>query len=332
MSHDDDSVSNDSGNLALEEVIDRAVSRRKSLTGGLGTAGLMFIGCGDGGPLEGDIAVTQQPLIGFTGVPVSSADTVVVPDGYTAEVLFAWGDPLSNGPAFAQDASNTAADQEIQAGMHHDAIHFFPLEGGGRGRASRRGLLVMNHEYTDDGLLHVGGMTPWTAEKVKKSQAAHGVSVIEVEFTGKRWKVVRPSRYARRITARTPMRISGPAAGHPLMQTAADPKGTRVLGTINNCAHGYTPWGTYLTCEENWNGYFVASGTVPEGVPPDIATRVLRGQQRYGLSATGAGSQSPSCHYMTPWPRHRQRTTNPQNAAAGPNSPSYRSRHTCPAI
>jgi uncharacterized protein len=186
MAYDDDQVSSDSNNTALEQLVAKAVSRRKVLAGGLGTAGLMFLGCGDGETLDGDVGLTQQPLIGFKGVPVTSADTVVVPEGYSAEVLFAWGDPISSGPAFAHDASNTALDQEIQAGMHHDALHFFPFDGGGRGRASRRGLLVINHEYTDDGLLHVGGMTPWTAEKVKKSQAAHGVSVIEVEFTGKR--------------------------------------------------------------------------------------------------------------------------------------------------
>ena len=144
-------------------------------------------------------------------------------------------------------------------------IHFFPLPLGSD--SATRGLLAINHEYTDDGLLHVGGMEPWTAEKVAKSQAAHGVSIIEVAFEGgQTWKVVRPSTYARRITGRTPMRFSGPAAGHTLLQTAADPTGTTVLGTLNNCAHGVTPWGTYLTCEENFNGYFVnASGEI-EGV------------------------------------------------------------------
>jgi len=126
-------------------------------------------------------------------------------------------------------------------------------------------------------LLHADGMSTWSAEKVRKSQAAHGVSVIEVEKRGGNWAVVRPSNYARRVTASTPIRISGPAAGHAAMRTAADPAGIEVLGTFNNCANGYTPWGTYLTCEENFNGYFVNAGKIP----PE--------QQRYGVSARGAG-------------------------------------------
>ena len=109
---------------------------------------------------------------------MSTADAVVVPPGYSADVLYAWGDPIGDGPAFRLDATNSIADQERQAGMHHDAIHYFSLPLGSD--SSTRGLLAMNHEYTDDGLLHVGGMDPWTAEKVAKSQAAHGASVIEV--------------------------------------------------------------------------------------------------------------------------------------------------------
>jgi secreted PhoX family phosphatase len=135
-------------------------------------------------------------------------------------------------------------------GMHHDGMHFFAIN------SSTHGLLVINHEYTDDGLLHSDGMNNWNAEKVKKSQAANGVSIIEILFKNNEWHMVRPSRYARRITATTPMHISGPAAGHPLMKTLADPEGVRVLGTLNNCASGITPWGTYLTCEENFMYYF----------------------------------------------------------------------------
>jgi hypothetical protein len=164
-----------------------------------------------------------------------------------------WGEPVGvpgNMPAFKPDGSNSAADQEVQIGMHHDGMHYFPLDG------SRRGLLVMNHEYTDDGLLHTDGTKTWSAEKVRKSIAAHGVSVFEIEAKGDEWAIVRPSRYARRITAGTLLTISGPAAGHAMMKTAADPDGTRVLGTLNNCASGPTPWGTYLTCEENWVFYF----------------------------------------------------------------------------
>jgi secreted PhoX family phosphatase len=192
-------------------------------------------------------------LIGFNSVAVSTSDTVVVPEGYSATVAFPWGDPVgipANMPAWKSNASNSASDQEAQIGMHHDGMHYFPLDG------SRRGLLVINHEYTDDGLLHTDGMNTWTAEKVRKSIAAHGVSIIEIEQKKGHWQMVLPSKYARRITAATPMALTGPAAGHALLKTAADPAGTRVLGTLNNCAHGYTPWGTYLTCEENFAFYF----------------------------------------------------------------------------
>ena len=198
--------------------------------------------------------------LGFKPVPVSSADKVVVPDGYTAQVLAPWGEPVGIAgqmPAFKPDASNSAADQALQMGMHHDGMQFFPLTG------SRRGLLAINHEYTDDGLLHTDGQNSWTLDKVKKAQAAHGVAVIEVELEGElegaRWQLVRPSPYARRITANTPCAISGPAAGHPMMRTAADPSGRSVLGTLGNCAAGSTPWGTFLTGEENWCNYFTAA-------------------------------------------------------------------------
>jgi uncharacterized protein len=219
--------------------------------------------------------------ISFTRISVSTSDTVRVPDGYTANVFYRWGDPIgaasvpAGSPAWRADASNTAAEQELQAGMHHDGMHYFSLPDATD--SAPRGLLAINHEYTDDGLLHIGGMEGWSADKVRKSQAAHGVSIIEVAFVNNNWEVVRPSKYARRVTANTAMRIAGPAAGSPLMKTNADPTGNTVLGTFANCAHGHTPWGTYLTCEENWHGYFSQPND-----PNDL-------ERRYGLSERGAG-------------------------------------------
>lgn len=287
MQHYEATVSNPSTNPWFTQLLNGRLSRRHLCHGGLVAAGMTLL-CG---PLVSGLrqqAEATGALFSFQGVPVSTADTVVVPPGYTAEVLFAWGDPVSNGPAFKPDASNTAAEQAQQAGMHHDGLHFFPLPAGSQN--SSRGLLTINHEYTDDGLLHVGGMEPWTADKVAKSQAAHGISVIEIAFTAGRWTVVRPSQYARRITAQTPMRFTGPAAGHPLLKTAADPTGTVVLGTLNNCAHGVTPWGTYLSCEENFHGYFVnPTGDLVGVLDSDQQLRILKGQRRYGISKTGAG-------------------------------------------
>jgi len=247
--------SNRSANPSIHEVSDPA--RRIVLRGGLGLAAsalfAQFAGCASAGPAG--VAGTR-PSPGFKGVPVTSADTLVVPDGYVAEVIAAWGEPIGVAgamPEWKPDASNSAAEQALQMGMHHDGLHFYPLEG-----SSTRGLLAMNHEYTDDGLLHPNGMKDWTAEKTAKSQNAHGVSVIEVELRDGRWRMVRPSRYARRFTAATPFAVQGPAAGHALMKTAADPSGRTVLGTLNNCASGMTPWGTYLSGEENFAFYFRA--------------------------------------------------------------------------
>jgi uncharacterized protein len=274
--------SNNSSNPSIHDV--SQPERRQIIKGGLGgvltgllaplgangLAGCATIAQANGGsnhPLSAGTASFQgvagaRGQFSFKGVPVSIADRVTVPEGYTAQVLTRWGDPVGivgNMPSFKTDASNSALDQAAQFGMHHDAIHYFPLGDGEQG--SRRGLLVMNHEYTDDGLLHPGGLEDWTAEKTQKSINAHGVSVCEVSLRtaangATQWEVVRPSIYARRITTATPMSIAGPAAGHPLMQTAADPAGKTILGTLNNCAHGVTPWGTYLACEENWSFYF----------------------------------------------------------------------------
>ncbi len=271
--HDEEILSNDSPNPSLADLTAVNPARRRLLQAGLGAAALAALEL----PLPAIAAAAgraARPAIGFAPVAVSQEDLVRVPEGYQAEVLFAWGDPLSDGPAFRPEAS--AAEQALQAGMHHDGMHFFPFMENGRS-SSRHGLLCVNHEYTDDGLLHAGGMADWSAEKVAKSKAAHGVSVIEIHEAGGRWQVLRPSPYARRVTGDTPIALSGPAAGHALLRTAADAEGSRVLGTVNNCAMGTTPWGTYLTCEENFNGYFNGF----KSPTPD--------QKRYGIKEKGAG-------------------------------------------
>jgi hypothetical protein len=268
--------SNRSANPSIHEVSDP--SRRILLRGAAAAALAPWIaapmaGCASpvGQPSAG-AAAASGPLIGFAPVPVGVGDRLVVPEGYVASAIAAWGEPVGvpgRMPAFKPDASNSAEEQAVQMGMHHDGLHYYALEG------SRRGLLAMNHEYTDDGLLHPGGLTPWTAQKVRKSQMAHGLSVVEVEARDGAWQMVRPSRYARRVTMDTPFDVGGPARGHAMMRTAADPAGTRVLGTLNNCASGKTPWGTYLSGEENWAGYFSGSD------------RPTAHERRWGIRKTG---------------------------------------------
>ena len=292
--------SNRSSNTSIHDVCDP--SRRTVLRGGLGALASGFLA-----PLSaigGAAALTAcatsggsagASLLGFKSVAISLADTIVVPEGYSAQVIAPWGDPVGlsgENHAFKDDASNTAAHQETQIGMHHDGMHYFAQDG------SKSGLLVINHEYTDEGLLFSDGMATWTPEKVRKAQAAHGVSVLEIEDKGGKWAVVKPSPWARRITANTPCELSGPVAGHALVKTAADTAGRRVLGTLNNCASGITPWGTYLTAEENFINYFSGGDALNAH------------EKRWGLKKGGGGGYR--------WHEHDARF----DAVKNPNEPN----------
>jgi uncharacterized protein len=237
--------SNTSSNPSIHDVSNPA---RRTLLQGSAIASIgSLMGCAA-------LANGTGPAIGFKAIPAGFGDKLVVPEGYTATAIASWGEPIGiagSMPAFKPDGSNTAAEQAVQMGMHHDGVAYFPING-----SSTNGLIAINHEYTDDGLLHVGGFSNMDAEKVKKSQNAHGLSVYEVALKDGKWDMVRPSKYARRIPMSTPFSIGGPAAGHAMMRTAADPAGTTILGTLNNCASSKTPWGTYLSGEENFMFYF----------------------------------------------------------------------------
>jgi secreted PhoX family phosphatase len=303
---DNDEVCNKSNNQTFLEVVDARMSRRRFLGSGLATAAALSLG-GVSALLRAVPASADTiagPLIRFQGIPVSDADTVVVPLGYTAEVLIAWGDPVSKGPKFKQDASNSAEDQAQQWGMHNDGLVYFPING------SWHGLLVENNEYADEGLLFPDGVANWNEEKTKKSMNAHGVSIIEIkkDLKERKWRVVRPSTYARRITAQTPIKIGGPAAGDERLKTSADPTGKLVLGTLNNCAMGFTPWGTYLSCEENFHGFFYTerAPNIPNQGDADERTNL---EKRYGISPFNSG--------------FRWHTTHPRfNADIEPNEPN----------
>ncbi|MGQ9862078.1 MAG: PhoX family protein [Thiobacillaceae bacterium] len=290
------SVSNASGNPSILDLIEqRQLTRRGFLKTSLGaTAGataLATLGAGVVDGMTNYAKAAPPPLgsIGFTSVAANTVpmtDAVTVPPGYTAEVLVAWGDSLTAAPHWDSAGAMDEATQNRSFGAHTDGMHFFPFpQAGASGLSNTRGLLVANHEYCDPALVNdikpasSYATYPITLEMVRAQQAAHGVTIVEVEKKGGEWKVRRPSAFNRRITGNTPCRISGPAAGHALLKTAADPTGTQVLGTLNNCAQGYTPWGTYLTCEENWNGYFGANGSFTQ----------INDERRYGVSANGFG-------------------------------------------
>lgn len=194
-------------------------------------------------------------------------------------MLIRWGDPVLPGAPAFDPMNQTAEAQKQQFGYNNDYIGFLPLSDG-----ADRGLLCINHEYTNEEVMFPGigkqdgdaDFAGMTREFVDVEMAAHGNSIIEIVRENGQWQVVPDSQYARRITALdTPMRLSGPAAGHDRMKTNADPSGTEVIGTINNCAGGMTPWGTYLTAEENFHGYF--GGELAEDHPEFV------NYERYGV-------------------------------------------------
>ncbi|WP_428668980.1 PhoX family protein [Reyranella sp.] len=178
-----------------------------------------------------------------------------VADGYDMQVLIRWGDPVVAGAPAFDPANQTAAAQEKQFGYNNDFLGLHPLPLGSR--TSDRFLLVVNHEYTNTELMFPNlGSEGASKAQAEIELAAHGGAVVEIVREGGQWQVVPDSKYARRLSGNTPMQISGPAAGHEKMKTSVDPTGRTVLGMFNNCAGGSTPWGTWLTCEENFDAYF----------------------------------------------------------------------------
>ena len=226
-------------------------------------------------------------VLGFSAVAHSLEDLVVVPSGYSVTVMTRLGDPLASGvSAYANDGSDDNFAQRI--GDHGDALHFFGLSAAGSrdDTSSTRGLMVQNHENLNVQYLHPDGPTnvssgPRPAAEAQKEIEAHGVSVSEyVDDGGRVWSYVASSSFNRRITPMTPMAFHGAAAGSAMLVTAYSPGGTAGRGTINNCANGITGWGTGLTCEENWAGYFRRDAS-------DVALRSdreLTALARYGVS------------------------------------------------
>jgi secreted PhoX family phosphatase len=230
------------------------LSRRRFIGAGALAGAALFMG---GSLLSRSVqaAIQGSPLLGFDSIAAATTDTVTLPPGYRASVLISWGQPLhADGPAFHPKGENSAAQQEVQFGDNNDGMSLFPFPG-----EPDRALMAINNEYTNYRLLFAHGGQPQNAEDVRKAQASEGVSVIEVRRHNGQWQFVQGSRYNRRIHGNTPIRLSGPAAGDALLKTAADGTGTQVLGTFQNCANGKTPWGTYLTCEENFTDCFGSS-------------------------------------------------------------------------
>ena len=176
---------------------------------------------------------------------------ITVPEGYDWQVVVRWGDPLwSDAVDFDQASRGTGDSQERAFGDNTDGMALFAHDG--------HAILAVNNEYTNRSIIYGNRETklPENEDDVRKARRHTSVTVVEIDQTDGKWNVVKDSPYNRRITADTPMDIDGPARGHDLLKTAADPTGTTTLGTWNNCGNGRTPWGTYLACEENFNGYF----------------------------------------------------------------------------
>ena len=254
-------------------LVERAVSRRGFLGGSVRFGAASFVAAsGVCLPLT---SFASADRFGFEAVPANSLDTVTVPRGYDWHVVARWGEPLwSNGVAFDHVTRGTGASQELAFGDNNDGMALY-THGG-------RTVLAVNNEYVNRKIIYggAGSGSPENADDVRKGKAGHGVSVVEIANRDGRWSIVKDSPYNRRITADTPMEITGPARGHGLLKTAADPEGASSLGTWNNCGNGRTPWGTYLSCEENFNGYFSSSD-------PDIA--IDPALKRYGVGVRDRG-------------------------------------------
>ena len=296
----DDIGHNDTPNEHFQTVLDQRLSRRSLLAGSVGAGSAVVLGS-----LAAPAALAATPPAGtverlkFTPVAKSVADMVSVPPGYSARVVIALGDPLAAGvDAYRNDG--TDANFEQRSGDHHDGMDYFGLSADGQrpdALNARRALLAMNHEALTDNFLHPNGssLRPRPAAESDKEIPAHGVSVVEVRRpVGGDFRYIQRSPYNRRITPMTPAVITGPARGNALMKTLYSPAGTDCRGTINNCGTGKTPWGTLVTGEENWAGYFTrnAADNTARGNDKSVVSlnrygRLAGGASRHGWETSG---------------------------------------------
>ena len=272
----EDIGSNPTGGPTLGDIIDRRFGRRNMLRGSLAVTAITAAF----GPLA--LATAGKAKAAGNGKANFSFDEVTrgvdrthhVAEGYKADILIRWGDPVVQGAPAFDPLKQTAAAQKMQFGYNNDFVGYLGLPFGSNN--PEHGLLCVNHEYTDEEVMFPGvgvdqqgkevNFSAMTKELVAIELAAHGASIIEIKKTDGKWAVVADSKYNRRITTSdTAFEVTGPAAGHDRMKTTADPTGAKVIGTANNCAGGITPWGTYVSAEENINGYFW--GKLPEGHP-----------------------------------------------------------------
>jgi len=262
---------NPTDNRTMGEIIAARFSRRGFLKGSLAVSAI----AATVGPLAmiaaDDARAAEGSAFKFDELEAGIDDKHHVAPGYDADVLLRWGDPLfADSPEF-DPTKQSAEAQARQFGYNNDYVGYIPIDG-----SAEHGLLVVNHEYTNPHLMFPGivsivekdgkkkaEVAPLSKEQVDVEMAAHGGTIVEIRKDGGKWQVVRDGKLNRRITSTTEMALSGPVAGHDRVKTNADASGTKVFGTINNCAGGVTPWGTYVMAEENIHGYF--SGELPEG-------------------------------------------------------------------
>jgi secreted PhoX family phosphatase len=290
---------NPSANPTMGEIIASRFSRRAMLKGSLAVSAISAT-VGPAALLAaGEARAASASAFSFQEVAAGVDEHHHVAAGYDAEVLLRWGDPLfPDSPPFDPENQSPEA-QARQFGYNNDYVGYVPMPGAED--PSAHGLLVVNHEYTNEHLMFPGiveivegkiQVAPADQKRVDIEMAAHGGTIVEIRKVEGRWQVVQDGRCNRRITATTPMLVSGPAAGHDRLKTGADPDGRNVLGTINNCAGGVTPWGTYVMAEENFHGYF--GGELPKGHPetanyarmgvPDTTYEWFRFHERFDLS------------------------------------------------
>jgi secreted PhoX family phosphatase len=277
---------NRSANEHVSAVVERVIARRSVLKAGAATTGAMVLGLANPSPAAAATGTARRPgvptdrqlgAVTFEPVPPNVRDNVTVPAGFDQDVVIRWGDPVVKGAPRFDVHNQTAEAAALQFGYNNDYVGVLPLDG--RDRA----LLVVNHEYTDEALMFpTGRYDDHTVREI--AMAAHGMSVVQIERSTKAagsWRRTNPARahYNRRVTVSTPFAVTGPAAGTERMRTTADPSGRTVLGTLNNCAGGTTPWGTVLSGEENFNQYFETSGP--------LDARYTESYARYGISGTG---------------------------------------------